>query len=109
MLGSTGGYLAGYLLATLALGHLARRGWDRSVPRMALAMLIGNVIIYLTGLAWLAQWIVASGKLDASYGSLAAQVLAWGLTPFLLGDALKLALAALLFPALWKAVGRARA
>ena len=43
MLGGTGGYLVGYVLATLALGFAARRGWDRSVGGMALAMLIGNV------------------------------------------------------------------
>ena len=53
MLGGTGGYLVGYLLATLALGYAARRGWDRSAPGMALAMLIGNVLIYVPGLAWL--------------------------------------------------------
>ncbi|PZX17573.1 biotin transport system substrate-specific component [Palleronia aestuarii] len=97
MTGSTGGYLVGYVLATLALGALARRGWDRSAGWMALAMLIGNALIYLPGLAWLGQL----------YGW-DAPILAWGLTPFLLGDALKLALAALLLPALWKLVGGAR-
>ena len=108
MMGSTGGYLAGYVLAVLALGLFARAGWDRSVPRMGVAMLAGNVILYIPGLLWLAYWIVAAGKLDPSYGSLSAQTLAWGLTPFLIGDALKLALAALMFPVLWKAVGDAR-
>ena len=51
MLGGTGGYLVGYLLATLALGFAARRGWDRSVGGMALAMLVGNVLIYVPGAA----------------------------------------------------------
>lgn len=109
MMGSTGGYLLGYVLAVAALGWLARRGWDRSVLRMAGAMLIGNVLLYVPGLAWLAQWIVTTGKLDAvTYGSLAGQTLAWGATPFLIGDAMKLALAALLLPAVWALVGRAR-
>ena len=49
MLGGTGGYLVGYLLAMLALGFAARRGWDRSVPGMAAAMLVGNVLIYVAG------------------------------------------------------------
>ena len=108
MLGGTGGYLVGYLLATLALGYAARKGWDRSAPSMALAMLIGNVLIYVPGLAWL-HHLVAGGLFDAAaYSSPWQQTLAWGLTPYLIGDALKLALAALLVPGLWKLVGSAR-
>ncbi len=110
MMGSTGGYLFGYVLATLALGLLARRGWDRSVLLMAAAMLIGNIILYVPGLAWLSYWITAGAKLDAAtYGSLWNQTMAWGVTPYLIGDAMKLALAALLLPAVWKLVGKARA
>jgi len=97
MMGGTGGYLVGYVLATLALGALAARGWDRSFGKMALAMLLGNVLIYVPGLLWL-------GSL---YGW-DKPILAWGLTPFLVGDALKLAAASLLLPALWKLVGDAR-
>lgn len=98
MLGGTGGYLLGYLLAVLALGFAARRGWDRSVGGMTLAMLAGNALIYVPGLLWL-------GRL---YGW-DQPIMAWGLTPFLIGDALKLALAALLVPGLWRLVGKARA
>ena len=98
MMGGTGGYLAGYVLATLALGALARRGWDRSVVWMAGAMLIGNALIYVPGLLWLGQL----------YGW-DKPILAWGLTPFIIGDVLKLALAALVLPGVWKLVGRARA
>ena len=97
MMGGTGGYLVGYVLATLALGYLARLGWDRSFGKMALAMLVGNVLIYVPGLFWL-------GTL---YGW-DQPILQWGLTRFLVGDALKLALAALLLPTLWKLVGDAR-
>ena len=89
MLGGTGGYLLGFVLATLAMGLAARRGWDRSIGRMALAMLVGNALIYVPGLLWL-------GHL---YGW-QKPILAWGLTPFLFGDALKLALAALALPLL---------
>lgn len=97
MMGGTGGYLLGYVMATVALGWFAQAGWDRSAGKMALAMLAGNVIIYVPGLIWL-------GML---YGW-DKPILQWGLTPFLIGDALKLALAAALLPALWKLVGRAR-
>jgi len=97
MMGGTGGYLLGYVMATVALGWFARAGWDRSGGKMALAMLAGNVIIYVPGLIWL-------GML---YGW-DKPILQWGLTPFLIGDALKLALAAAILPALWKLIGRAR-
>ena len=97
MMGGTGGYLVGYVLATAVLGVLAARGWDRSFGWMALALLIGNVAIYVPGLAWL-------GTL---YGW-DKPILEWGLTPFLVGDVIKLALAAMLLPTLWKLTGRAR-
>ena len=97
MMGSTGGYLVGYLLAIMALGFAARRGWDRSVPQMAIALLVGNVLIYVPGLIWL----------GILYG-FSAQIFTWGLTPFLVGDAMKLVLAALLVPAVWNIVDKYR-
>ena len=97
MMGGTGGYLLGYVLATVLLGALAQRGWDRSMGKMAVAMLLGNVLIYVPGLFWL----------GALYGW-DKPILQWGLTPFLLGDAIKLALAALILPAAWKLVDRIR-
>lgn len=109
MMGGTGGYLVGYVLATLALGLAATRGWDRSPIRMAAAMLIGNVLIYVPGVAWL-YTLVKGGLFDAAkFSTPLDQTLAWGLTPYLIGDGLKLALAAVLFPVLWKLVGSARA
>lgn len=87
MMGGTGGYLVGYVLAVLALGALARAGWDRSVGKMAVALLIGNVLIYVPGLLWLGQLFGWDQP-----------ILAWGLWPFLVGDAVKLALVALLVP-----------
>lgn len=97
MMGGTGGYLVGYVLATLALGLAARRGWDRSVLMMAVAMLIGNALIYVPGLLWL-----------RTMADSWAQTLAWGLTPFVVADLIKLGLAALIVPGLWKLIGSAR-
>lgn len=91
MLGTTGGYLIGFVLAAGVVGHLAERGWDRNPVSTAVAMLIGNVIIYIPGLLWLGAIVGWDNP-----------VLAWGLTPFLAGDTLKLALAAVLMPMLWK-------
>lgn len=97
MMGGTGGYLVGYIAATVLLGALAQRGWDRSVLWMGLAMLLGNILLYVPGLLWLGQL----------YGW-DKPILAWGLTPFLLGDALKLLLAAVILPVVWKLIGDAR-
>ncbi|MDH3666352.1 MAG: biotin transporter BioY [Paracoccaceae bacterium] len=101
MMGGTGGYLVGFLLAAGVLGWLARRGWDRNMGTMAAAMVIGNAVIYVPGLLWLG-YIYAEAKGWAT-------VLDWGLWPFLAGDALKLALAALILPLAWRFVGDAKA
>ncbi|EYD77070.1 Substrate-specific component BioY of biotin ECF transporter [Rubellimicrobium mesophilum DSM 19309] len=109
MMGASGGYLLGYVLATVLLGTLARRGWDRSVGLMAFAMLLGNVAIYIPGIAWI-DHVIAAGAFDpAKYATVWDQTLAWGFTPYLIGDAIKLALAALIFPTVWRLVGTARA
>jgi biotin transport system substrate-specific component len=100
MMGPTGGYLAGFAVAAVTMGWLAERGWDKSVATMAGALLIGNAVIYAFGLPWMAYLFLADKG--------AAWVAQWGMINFLPGDALKLALAALLIPAVWKAVGDAR-
>ncbi len=87
IMGPTGGYLIGFAAATFLVGDLIQRGWDRNLWRTVLAMVLGNVVIYLAGLAWLSFFVQGS------------QVLALGLTPFLVGDALKISLAAILLAA----------
>ena len=98
MLGTTGGYLAGFVLAAAFCGWLAERGWGRGVATTALAMLAGNALIYIPGLLWLGT-VVGWDK----------PVLEWGLIPFIPGDLLKLALAVALLPLAWKLLGRRRA
>jgi biotin transport system substrate-specific component len=93
LVGPTGGYLAGFVLAAFVVGRLAERGWDRHPVTTALAMLLGSAAIYASGLPWLAAFV----------GGERALVL--GLYPFLAGDLLKLALAAALLPVGWKVVG----
>ncbi|XIE78527.1 biotin transporter BioY [Streptomyces sp. SBR177] len=92
------GYVLGMLLAATVVGSLARRGGDRSVLRTAGTMALGSAIIYAVGVPYLA---LAAGM---SFG----QAVAAGLTPFLVGDALKAALAMGLLPAAWKLVGGRR-
>ncbi|MGW0082949.1 biotin transporter BioY [Streptomyces sp. NPDC003393] len=86
------GYVLGMLLASAVVGALARRGADRSPLRMAGTMILGEAVIYAVGVPYLAL----------AAGLSASQAIAAGLTPFLIGDALKAALAMGAVPAAWK-------
>ena len=94
LLGPSGGYLIAFPFAASLTGLLAERGWDRRPLTMFAAMLLGSTVIFALGLAHLADF-VPEGALLAS-----------GLLPFLPGDVIKAALAAGVFPALWKLVSR---
>lgn len=98
--GPTGGYLVGFVAAAFVVGALAERGWDRRAGTTVLAMALGNIALYACGLAWL--WCLAHllGLVTPGPGG----VLAIGLYPFLLGDAVKIALAAALLPAGWRLI-----
>ena len=92
LLGPTGGYLFGFLTASVVMGFLAERGMGRHIISTLIAMIIGNVVIYLMGATWLASFIGAEKALAA------------GVLPFLYGDALKLMVAAGLMPLAWRLV-----
>lgn len=96
LLGPTGGYLAGFILAAMAVGFLAERGWDRSPLSTAAAMAIGTGIIYACGVPWLAA--VLHLPLHLAYE--------FGMRPFLLWDAVKLAIAVIVLPGAWLVAGR---
>ena len=96
VMGARGGYLIGFLLAAALVGWLAELGWDRHVPGAVGAMLIGEVVIYAVGVPWLAVAAHFSPQVAIDKGMM----------PFVLGDALKLAIAAGLFPFAWWLVGR---
>ena len=95
--GATFGYIAGMLLAATVVGALARRGGDRGVLRTAATMAAGTALIYAVGVPYLA---LSTGM---SFG----QAVAVGLVPFLIGDALKAALAMGALPTAWKLAGAA--
>ncbi|MGR7000406.1 biotin transporter BioY [Yinghuangia aomiensis] len=90
------GYVLGFVLAAPLAGALARRGADRGPLRTAGIMLLGNAVIYAVGLAYLAHDLGIG--LDKAYEI--------GMKNYLLGDALKIALAMGLLPAAWKLAGR---
>lgn len=91
--GATGGYLWSYPLSAFVVGWLSQRGWDRTVRSSISALFIGELIIYGVGIPWL---MIAAG-----YPSLEA-TLQDGLYPFVIGDTLKLLVAAGLLPVAWK-------
>ena len=96
LVGPTGGYLVGMFLASWVLGALAGRKWDQKLFSALTTMLIGDAIIFSLGLIWLQQY---TGKDWAwTFGA--------GLTPFIVGEALKIAIAGTSLPTLWKFVGR---
>ncbi len=94
--GATFGYVIGFVLAGALVGWLAQRGGDRTVVKTAITMVLGNLVIYSVGVSWLMN---ATG-MDLKAG------LAAGMTPFLIGDAIKIAAAAGLLPAAWSLVKR---
>jgi biotin transport system substrate-specific component len=89
------GYIVGFVLAAALVGWLARRGLDRTVPGTIGTMVVGNLVIYALGVSWLAT----------SLGVDLPTALELGAWPFLIGDALKIALAAGLLPAAWWLAG----
>ncbi|MEU9617915.1 MULTISPECIES: biotin transporter BioY [unclassified Streptomyces] len=94
--GASFGYVLGMLLAATVVGGLARRGGDRSVLRTAGTMALGSAVTYAVGVPYLAL----------STGMSASAAIAAGMVPFLLGDALKAALAMGALPTAWKLIGR---
>lgn len=91
---ASGGYLWGFLFSATLCGWLANRGWDRSIRSSLGVMLLGNVVIYTVGIPWLAA------SVDVSV----TEAFELGLYPFIIGDLLKLLVAAGLLPAAWSVV-----
>lgn len=101
MIGPTGGYLAGFVIAAWVVGGLCERGWDRNVIKTALAMVTGNVCLYAGGIIWLSCLALASGS-----GFSLGGILGVGVYPFVIGDVIKVILAAVLLPCGWKLLSR---
>jgi len=90
------GYIIGFVVAAVLVGSLARRGADRSVAGTVASMVAGNLVIYAVGVPYLA----------IAVGVGLSEAIALGAIPFLIGDGLKILLAAGLLPAAWRLAGR---
>ena len=93
-MGPTAGYLAGFVLAAYLIGLMAERGWDRSIPKAAVAMTAGHVLLFVPGVAWLA-YLIGWEK-----------AVAVGLVPFIGATVLKTALGVAVMQAAWRVVAR---
>jgi biotin transport system substrate-specific component len=93
----TAGYLVGFIGAAYVTGLLAERGWDRSAIGTVLAMLIGNAVIYVPGMLWLGYMLAPAPITDVMYK---------GMAVFMVGDVLKIIVAVVLFPTVWKVLNR---
>ena len=96
LVGATGGYLVGMLVASLLLGYLADRKADQKFRTSFPALLLGDLVIFTFGLAWL------HASLDMTW----AATFKAGFTPFILGEALKIAITATSLPLVWRKISR---
>ena len=94
--GPSFGYIIGFVVAAAVVGELARRGNDRQIVSTIGLMTLGSALVYLCGATWLAHDLHLS----------ASKAVALGVTPFLIGDAVKAAVAAVVLPATWRLVRR---
>jgi len=92
LISPTFGYIIGFVLAVYFIGWLCERGFDRQLKTAILAMLAGNIVLYIPGLFWLARFVGFE------------KVLAVGFYPFIIGDLLKILLAGTILPLGWKLI-----
>jgi len=97
IMGATGGYLIGMLLASLVLGYLAERKADQKFITSYPALLLGEIVIFGFGLVWL------HNSLDLSW----SKTISLGFTPFILGEALKIVIVGTSLPLIWRKISRA--
>lgn len=94
MMSETNGYLFAYPLAAYVTGYLSERGWDKNLVTAAAAMFLGSIVILLGGFVGLSRYVGAE------------MALAKGVVPFIIGDVIKIVIAAALLPLGWKLIGK---
>ena len=97
----SGGYIVGFIPAAALVGFLCQWGWSRR-PWVLLAMLLGNIALYVPGLIQLGLFLPE----DVATAWGCADVWQCGLLPFIPGDLVKLVAASLVVPAGWALLDR---
>lgn len=92
IIGPSGGYILGFIVASAFVGFLAQSGWDKKLTTAFLAIFIGNWLIYIPGLIWLSRYVGLRN------------VIQMGLLPFIIGDIIKILLVASILPTAWKTI-----
>jgi len=92
--GPTGGYLFGFVIGAYVVGFLAERGWDRNFITVAAAMLVGDVLLFTPGVAWLSHYVPS------------AHLYAAGVGPFIPGEIAKIVIASAILPSGWAVLSR---
>ncbi|HEX9824566.1 MAG TPA: biotin transporter BioY [Actinomycetota bacterium] len=98
------GYLWGFLAAAALMGWLANRGWDRSLRSSISLMLLGTIVIYAAGIPWLHNSTAFASFIG--HDPTIQDTLTAGLYPFIIGDLIKLLIAAGILPAAWRLAGK---
>jgi len=94
VLSPTFGYIIGFIFCAFLVGKLSEKGWVKTFPKSILAMIIGNILIYLFGLGWLVRFVPPENVLKV------------GLLPFLLGDVIKIIFVASITPFSWRLINK---
>ncbi len=105
-LGTTGGFLIGFIPTAFIVGLAADRGWDRSPIRLGLTMIVADAVTFVMGFAWLAWFATRANGVDGGIG--VANAWTYGVQPFIVADLVKIALAACVIPAGWVLLDRGR-
>ena len=92
--GPTAGYLVGFIPAAILVGYLSEKGFSRNRISMFFTLLLGLTVIYLFGVFRLLSFVEYE------------DVFILGITPFLVGDAIKTVMATILIPSGWKLIKR---
>ncbi len=100
LLGATGGYLAGFLFTALVVG-LAVDQFGRKLPVLIVSMVLGILLCYTFGTAW---FVLVYSRSSGPIG--VGTALGWCVLPYLLPDAVKIALATLLVGRLYPILNR---
>ena len=108
LMGPSGGYLLGMLIASYLVGYLAENNYDKNYSKSLIAIFLGTVVIFIPGLIWLTFWfnILSSNALELNISQSVSLALEFGLLKFIYTEPIKIALAATATPLIWHYINK---